>query len=301
MLDGASSAGMASFHRVALGLLLAVVVVGCLAALFPPSCTLQRRGVPEASPAVQQQSPAAMAPAAPRTVDLDAVAAGAVVPRPAGWPPFGDPTDAEDDQGTAFVARMLPLVLMVEEEVLASRARLWAIRQEINGGGELRPEDRLWLSDAFARYRVEKADMAALIRRIDAVPPSILIAASAIATGWNAANEAGWRAMAAAARVAAAAPVAESAPPAAAPPVEALRLYLWTINSHPDFAPFRRARERARLESIPLAGAPLAVTLPRVAPGRLPGAVALADVIADHQLGRFDAVRLAAAGADAAR
>lgn len=297
---------MASFHRVALGLLLAVVVVGCLAAFFPPSCELQGRPVPQSVPAIQPQPPPSVAPAAARTVDLDAIAAGALVPRPTGWPPFGGPAAAAVAREPAFVARILPLALLVDEEVLASRARLWAIRQELNAGGELPPKDRLWLSDAFARYRVEKADLAALTRRIDAAPPSILIAAAAIATGWNAADEAGWRAMAAAARAATASPVAESAPPAAPPPaapppVEALRLYLWTINTHPDFAPFRRARERARLGSTPLAGAPLAVTLPRVAPGRLPGAVALADVIADYQLGRFDAARLAAAGAAAAR
>lgn len=289
---------MASFHRVALGLLLAVVVSGCLAALFPPSCALQRRPVAETPSAVQQEPPPSIAPAVPRSVDLDAIAAGAAVPRPTGWPPFGDlGSGSQDAREPAFVARVLPPVLMVEDEVLARRARLWAIRQVINGGDELRPEDRLWLSDAFERYQVKNADMAALTRRIDAVPPSILIAAAAIATGWNAANEAGWRTMAAAARAVAASPIAESASPAAA--LEALRLYLWTINTHPDFSPFRRARERARLGSIPLAGAPLAVTLPRVAPGRLPGATALAAVIADHQLSRFDAARLAAAGPEA--
>lgn len=292
---------MASFHRVALGLLLAVIVGGCLAALFPPSCQLRGRPAPEPPPAVQQEPPPAPAPAAPRSVGLDAIAAGAAVPRPSGWPPFGDPdSGSEDTREEVFVARILPLVLMVDDEALARRARLWSIRQEINGGGKLPPEDRLWLSDAFERYQVEQADMAALTRRIDAAPPSILIAAAAIATGWNAANEAGWRAMAAAARAAMAAPSAESGP-SSAPPLEALRLYLWMINAHPDFGPFRRARERARQGGIPLAGAPLSATLPRVAPGRLPGATALAAVIADYRLGRFDAARLAEAGPDGAR
>ncbi|MFO1112727.1 MAG: hypothetical protein U1E35_02230 [Rhodospirillales bacterium] len=221
-------------------------------------------------------------------------------------PPAGRPSAirtavSKTTREEVFVARILPLVLMVDDEALARRARLWSIRQEINGGGKLPPEDRLWLSDAFERYQVEQADMAALTRRIDAAPPSILTAAAAIATGWNAANEAGWRAMAAAARAAMAAPSAESGPSSAPPLLEALRLYLWMINAHPDFGPFRRARERARQGGIPLAGAPLSATLPRVAPGRLPGATALAAVIAEYRLGRFDAARLAGAGPDGAR
>ena len=299
----------ASFHRLALGLLAAAVAVGGIAALFPPSCELRGRPASVLAPApdlATQPEPLPSAPLAARpVVDLEAVAAGAEVPRPTGWPPFGDATVAGGELAqSAFIARILPLALMVDEEVLAKRTRLWAVRQLMNGSNHLRPEDRLWLSDAFERYGVEKGDIAALTRRIDAVPPSILIAAAAISTQWNAANEAALRAMAASARSAASeasVAVADPLSPAVAPPLEALRLYLWTINTHPDFAPFRRARERARLGGIPLAGPSLAVTLPRVAPSRLPGAPALAELISDQQLGRFDTARLAPEGQDAAR
>ncbi|MFO1118963.1 MAG: hypothetical protein U1E38_02135 [Rhodospirillales bacterium] len=261
---------MASFHRVALGLLVAVIVGGCLAALFPPSCELQGRPVVRPSPVEQPPSPA-VAAAAPHSVDLDAIAAGAAVPRPSGWPPFGDPDSGlEDTREEVFVARILPLVLMVDDEVAGTAGpKLWSIRQEVNGGGKLPPEDRLWLSDAFERYQVEQAEHGgadAKDRCCTALDPhrrggnrhrlerrqrGRLAGDGRGGAHGDGRSERRVRAVFGAA-------AAGGAPPLSLD--DQCASGLRPVPPGP--------RTRARQGGIPLAGAPLSATLPRVAPGR---------------------------------
>ncbi len=295
----------ASFDRIALGFFAAMIAAGALAAVFPPSCGVVARphqgsgGGAAAAPSLAGTAlpPPAAAPAQPAAIDLAAIAAGASVPRP--------PDGLGGDRGIAagatrqemFLARILPQVLLADEAVRVERARLWAIRQQLNRGDRLPAEDRLWLGAAAERYQVGQDDTAELGRRIDTVPASILLAAAALATRWNVADEPAWRAMAATIRTKAAAPPVSDAPARLlSPPADALGLYLWSINTQPAYLPFRRARERARLAGSPLAGSGLAATLPRVAPVPLPGATALAAAITSQQLDRFDAARLEAAG-----
>ncbi|MBK8208773.1 MAG: hypothetical protein IPK78_01275 [Rhodospirillales bacterium] len=168
------------------------------------------------------------------------------------------------------------------------------MRQQ-RSAGELSVEDRLWLANVAERYGAAASDFAELTRRIDAVPASILIALAASSTNWNAMDELGWRALlravaGAASAIPAAATAARSRPLES--PLDALRLYLWVVNTHADFSPFRRARERLRHDGLPMLGSSLAVTLPRVAPGKMPGAVVLSELIADQRLERFDIARL---------
>lgn len=293
----------ASFERTALGFMAVVVVAGSLSAVFPPSCDFAGRphqgsaegaavGQPAAGDALA--TPSADLVDAP-AIDLAAIAAGAPVPRAIGWPDDGRGVKLGETPQDAFIARVLPFVLLVAEEVRGERARLWAIRQQLNQGGSLAAEDRLWLGAAAERYQVGRNDIPELSRRIDTVPASLLLAAAALATRWNIADEPAWRAMAATVVPNVPASASRDAPAGAVPPpTAALSRYLWAINTQPAYLPFRRARERARLAGAPLSGPGLAATLPRVAPAPLPGATALAAAITSRQLDRFDAARLAA-------
>ena len=293
-----------SFHRFALGLLGFVVAGAAVAAGF-----VQYGGAPEhtvvAVPAARPAPPPSLAsagvsrppepqPGPPRLApDLDAIAAGAPVPRRTGWSPdeLASPTSGEGSK-QEFIELVLPLALLANEEVLGQRMRLWDVLQRSNAGG-LTSEDRLWLAYISASYEVQEGDLPELARRLDIVPPSILVAVAAGATGWNAGNGAGWRSLF---RSAAAAPrkavglrpQSEERPS----PLDALRLYTKMVNTHPDFLSFRLARERLRRSSTPLHGSALTATLPRVSPGRLPGAVAVFDLVSTQRLERFDFAEL---------
>ena len=119
--------------------------------------------------------------------DLEAVAAGAPVPRIglAGRPTDGA-TVAGGKSAVSFHRAILPLALLVNEEVLAQRTRLWAIRQLKTAAIICRPEAPAVAQGRRRAVRPRKADdLAELTRRIDAVPPSILIAAAALSTRWK--------------------------------------------------------------------------------------------------------------------
>lgn len=82
----------------------------------------------------------------------------------------------------AFVKMMLPLVLAANERILAERQRLIALRGR---SGALDPGERAWLERMSARYGLEAPDIEALLRRVDAVPPSLALAQAAEESGWG--------------------------------------------------------------------------------------------------------------------
>lgn len=112
---------------------------------------------------------------------LDNIAAGHAVP-PLFLPAV--PTDlAElaqtDDKKRVFLRLMLPLVLVVNQEIAQDRARLEAMAK----GKVSRDND--WLSELAQRYQSKSADPAALLRRVDIVPPSLALAQAAEESGWG--------------------------------------------------------------------------------------------------------------------
>ncbi|MFQ5958586.1 MAG: glucosaminidase domain-containing protein [Alphaproteobacteria bacterium] len=82
----------------------------------------------------------------------------------------------------AFVKVMLPLVLAANERILAERRRLIELRGK---SGAFEPGERAWLEHMSARYNLETPDVEALLRRVDAVPPSLALAQAAEESGWG--------------------------------------------------------------------------------------------------------------------
>ncbi len=84
-----------------------------------------------------------------------------------------------------FLKTVLPLILQLNEEILADRARLWNLRTRLKLGEKLGAVDRLWLVVKAERHGVERGDVDGLLRRIDVIPPSLALAQAAEESGWG--------------------------------------------------------------------------------------------------------------------
>lgn len=100
------------------------------------------------------------------------------------------PTDLADmaspkERKRVFIAAMLPLVLRVNEEILADRERVLALKSQPDTGIMLSAEDDAWLHAVADRYEAGPYDFAELLKRMDVVPPSLALAQAAEESGWG--------------------------------------------------------------------------------------------------------------------
>jgi Bax protein len=84
-----------------------------------------------------------------------------------------------------FIKAILPVVLRVNEMIMADRARLTRLIGEIERGQRLGRNDQSWLNSLYTLYEVEPGDLASLLAHIDLVPPSLAIAQAAEESGWG--------------------------------------------------------------------------------------------------------------------
>ncbi|MBW6510389.1 MAG: glucosaminidase domain-containing protein [Desulfuromonadales bacterium] len=90
-----------------------------------------------------------------------------------------------------FFKIMLPLVLLVNEEILAEREQLLAIQQQLDHSDSLSPEQRATLDNLAARYRVDlKTEGLAtaidiLLRRANIIPVELALAQAANESAWG--------------------------------------------------------------------------------------------------------------------
>lgn len=99
----------------------------------------------------------------------------------------GDLADVREPEKrkTVFFRTLLPLVLHANEEIAAHRQRLWQLHARLKRGQKLAAVDRLWLIVMSERYRVDRGDIDALLKRVDVVPPSLALAQAAEESGWG--------------------------------------------------------------------------------------------------------------------
>lgn len=95
-----------------------------------------------------------------------------------------------------FFRTLLPLVLQVNRDIRADRARLNDLRKRIAAGEMPEAPDRKWLWKLAERYKVIDADaleaktpltaaqLASLSARVDVVPPSLALSQGAIESAW---------------------------------------------------------------------------------------------------------------------
>ncbi len=170
-----------------------------------------------------------------------------------------------------FLRLALSGVLQVNESILAGRKRLLGLTLN-----KLSEGDRQWVSAMLARYKVAKLEdppteenLRELARRLDALPPSMVIVQAAIESAWLQSRFArkgqalfgqwttgkqGIKALNSNARLA-----------AFANPRKSLIAYMLNINTHPAYEGLRNARAKMRRRNQSLDGYLLAGHLGRYA------------------------------------
>lgn len=120
--------------------------------------------------------------------DLDSVAAGYIsVPRVllAALPPDLDRLDAMEDRKELFLRALLPVILHVNDEIGADRARLLQVRETLSAGTPLTAAEVQWVIGLADAYDQPDADIDALLRKVDVIPPSLALAQAIEESGWG--------------------------------------------------------------------------------------------------------------------
>lgn len=84
-----------------------------------------------------------------------------------------------------FLRVMLPLILEANERVQRQRAQLLVIDAKLTAGEHLTAEQRKRLHAIAGEYETNPDRIDLLLRRVDAVPPSLALAQAAIESGWG--------------------------------------------------------------------------------------------------------------------
>lgn len=240
-------------------------------------------------------------------VSLDKVRTGeAPVPRivMAGLPRDLGKLDNIDDRKDAFVNTMLPLVLMVNEEIGRDRTRLQGLAGQIKTGAPVAPADQRWLDDLAARYGMAgkgnggRVDTDALLRRVDVVPVSMVLAQAAQESGWGTSRFA-QHGNALFGQLTWGTEDKGIAPRNRQPGetyrfrrfddlLESIRGYEQNLNSHDAYAKFRTARAALRRQGKPLDSIRLISTLDRYSERGMVYVKSLVSLIRSNDLGDFD-------------
>lgn len=201
-----------------------------------------------------------------------------------------------------FLKVMLPLILKVNEEILAERRRLEHLDRLIASGARLSLSDAAWLDYMTQSYGVESGDIGELLRRVDVVPVAMALAQSAIESGWGTSRFArsgnavfgqkSWNRHAGL--------VPRNRDPDKTHVVKSFRdlkaavfAYACNLNRHAAYAAFRDLRARLRAGGEPLDSHALAATLDRYA--EEPDYISHVHTVIDqNRLTDFDTARLAA-------
>ena len=208
-----------------------------------------------------------------------------------------------------FVRTVLPLVLKANEEVMAERRRLVAVEEQISSGREIPEADQVWLDSLAERYRTAPNDFSTLLRRVDAVSPSLALAQAIEESGWGRSRFArhgnalfGQRAWSRGTGF-----VPEERADGEKFEVRAfdtlldsVRSYVLNLNRHHAYDDFRALRARMRARDIELGGSHLAETLINYSERRGAYVETLQKLIASNHLQNFESARLSTEPVDIA-
>ncbi|RMF70064.1 MAG: hypothetical protein D6740_08785 [Alphaproteobacteria bacterium] len=209
-----------------------------------------------------------------------------------------------------FVTAVLPLVLRANELIAEDRATAERLKTKIESGRALNRYERRWLAAQGRRFAVPPglepgtpAWFAALLLRLDTIPPSLALAQAAIESGWGTARFARegnalfgqwtWK------------DSERGIVPLKRPKgaryrirafdylIDSVRAYMLNLNHNPAYREFRYRRAALRRDGIrDHAGLKLAGTLIRYSTRREAYVAELRTVIVTNRLARFDGVTL---------
>ena len=126
--------------------------------------------------------------------DLDAVAQGYIsVPRIllASLPPDLDRLDGLDARKALFVRALLPVILYVNDQIGADRQMLLGIHNKLARGDTLAAEEVQWVLSLADTYDQADADVDALLKKVDVIPPSLALARPSRKAAGHVAHRAG--------------------------------------------------------------------------------------------------------------
>lgn len=175
------------------------------------------------------------------------------------------PDDLVNKDGGArkalFISALLPLVLEVNQRVLAERDQLFYLRDKLATPDGLSPMERIWLEQLAERYGTRIDNLDELVRRVDIVPPSMAIAQGGWESGWGTSFAArNGNALYGQIQAGGQHAVSVSWQPGAGMPQpfanvgEATEAYVSNLNTHPAYAAFRAERAALRKRGEPLEG-----------------------------------------------
>ena len=90
-----------------------------------------------------------------------------------------------DEKKEIFIKSILPLILLVNEEIEQDRSRIKKIMKRSYKGKRIKIEDMSWLNKTTAFYKLELYDFDGLLFRHDIVPPSLALSQAIIESGWG--------------------------------------------------------------------------------------------------------------------
>ena len=199
-----------------------------------------------------------------------------------------------------FIKSVLPLVLQTNEAILADRDELLRLRLQRQAGGTLNAVEQSWLAELADRYGCEADKLDELVRRVDAVPPSMALAQGGVESGWGtsyaarAGNSLFGQMQVVARRSAAGSPWAPG--PAMPQPFssigESVEAYILNLNSHPAYAAFRNDRAAMRQNGLALDGHRLMGHLLRYSERGQSYIDFVRQIMRESRLTEFDAARL---------
>ncbi len=236
-------------------------------------------------------------------IDLGAIRAGSsAVPRlylarlPADMADFDTPAGRKN----LFLRAMLPLILLVNEHLTRLRGEVLRIADLVASEEPLGPEDRDLLDRLMEWYGVQNGQIDVLIRRVDAVPPSLALAQAAIESGWGTsrfaqiANAVYGQHAFADDKPQVEHPV-EGIPPIRAFPdlISSVSTYMHNLNSHRAYRGFRSERAKMRAAGKALDADALAAALVRYSERGEDYVAAVREIMRPNKLSQFDSARLA--------
>ena len=84
-----------------------------------------------------------------------------------------------------FLRILLPLVLLVNEEIRVERQHLLEMLALRESGGEIPGSAESWLAALTAKYKVGPTDFDLLLQRVDVVSPAVTVSQAVEETGWG--------------------------------------------------------------------------------------------------------------------
>ena len=199
-----------------------------------------------------------------------------------------------------FITAILPVVLEVNQRVMADREQLLALRDKLAADPlSMSPIERIWLDDLADRYETTPDRIDELVRRVDIVPPSMAIAQGGVELGWGTSfaartGNALFGQIQTVGRHSVDVPwkPGNGMPQPFSNVGEATEAYITNLNTHPAYAGFRTARAAARERGEELEGYRLIGTLLRYSERGLQYVQFVRQIMRENDLHDFDKAKL---------